>query len=126
MFKIVVEKLIYCLRCHNATRVNNLDNPHEEIQIDLLLNMLEKYGVKITLTGPNPFCNDMIINHRLEHASHRLAHGMGAWIYQSVSLDCAKIHKKNCCEERKDIDAALRDLGFTWSGTVATCDKLMF
>lgn len=129
MLDIVIKKLIHCLKCHNLTRMGRLMNPHEEIQIDLLLEMLEEYGVKIAITGKNPWSGN-VITQELEHASHRMANALGQWIYDGICLDFSSAFKRNRksgkTEENDAIIATLSELGFTWNGNVATCDKLMF
>ena len=129
MLKITIKKLIHCLKCHNLTRMRSLMNPHEEIQIDLLLEMLEDYGVKAAIIGKNPWTDKPVVQD-IEHASHRMSYAIGQWIYDGISLDFSKPFNKNRKsgnrEENDAIVATLSDLGFTWNGNVATCDKLMF
>ena len=125
MFRIVIEKLVYLLRCHNLTLVNNLSNQHEEIQIDLLLEMLEKYGVKVAITTTNPH-NKKSFKNELEHASHRMVYSWSNWIYDSIDFNFNNLIADDG-DEFEALMLSLNGLELEWPTPVsATCKKLTF
>lgn len=125
MFRIVIEKLIYLLKCHNLSIKNGLRNPHEEIQIDLLLEILEKYGVKVAITTTNPH-NKKSIKNALEHASHRMAHSWGNWIYESIDFNFKNLITDDG-DEFEALMLSLNGLELEWPTPIAaTCNKLTF
>lgn len=126
MFEIIIKKLLHCLRGRNARVVKELDKWQDELEIDLILKMLEEYGVKIAFTVTNRFNGNTFVT-SLEHASHR---GCLDCVYNAIHLDFSKVFKNNRKSGKADVNTEINkilcDLGFEWDGNVATCNKLTF
>ena len=121
LLKIVITRLLNCLKWYNYAQINCRPSSHEQTTSAILLELLEGYGVKQTI-ALKEYWTEKIIT---EDETYRC----GQLLYDKIKLDFSTPFERNSKsgmrEVNDDIIATLIELGFTWNGNVATHNNLI-
>lgn len=121
MLKIVIKNLIRRLNAHNTCCITGVKDHYNESEINLLIDMLKEFRVKVAISSVNPY-NQNVIANVVDHASHRIAYGWASWKYTGVCFDFHKITKDG--DEFERLIRSLSDLNLEWTNATNAVCKL--